>query len=127
MIIVQVRSIGKRDYNSLFKLGDEMIQFQGLHALLAAAVADMVPVNVGVLLSEDVKRQVGPHVSLRSSAECQGHQCSLSDFSASRTRLAAPHLIGRAGCGAAAVSPIACIIFAASCASCSAWRCASRA
>ena len=55
---VQVRSIGKRDYNSLFKLGDEMIQFQGLHTLLAAAVADMVPGNVGVLLSEDVKRQV---------------------------------------------------------------------
>ena len=54
----QVRSIGKRDYNPLFKLGDEMIQFQGLHGLLALAVSEMVPVNVAVLLSEDVKRQV---------------------------------------------------------------------
>ena len=55
---LQVRSIGKRDYNPLFKLGDEMIQFQGLHRLLAIAVSEMVPVNVAVLLSEDIKRQV---------------------------------------------------------------------
>ena len=34
-----------------------MIQFGGLHALLAASVADMLPVNVGLLLSEDAKRQ----------------------------------------------------------------------
>ena len=42
----QVRSIGKRDCGNLFKLGDDMIQFGGLHALLAASVADMLPVNV---------------------------------------------------------------------------------
>ena len=61
LLLRQVRSIGKRDYNPLFKLGDEMIQFQGLHGLLALAVSEMVPVNVAVLLSEDVKRQVRPH------------------------------------------------------------------
>ena len=54
---MQVRSIGKRDCGNLFKLGDDMIQFGGLHALLAASVADMLPVNVGLLLSEDAKRQ----------------------------------------------------------------------
>ena len=54
---MQVRSIGKRDYGGLFKLGDEMIQFGGLHTLLAGSVADMVPVNTSILLSEDAKRQ----------------------------------------------------------------------
>lgn len=52
----QVRSIGKRDCGNLFKLGDELIQFGGLHALLAASVADMLPVSPGVLLSDDAKR-----------------------------------------------------------------------
>lgn len=33
-----------------------MIQFGGLHALLAASVADMLPVNVGLLLSDEAKR-----------------------------------------------------------------------
>ena len=74
VLLLQVRSIGKRDYNSLFKLGDEMIQFQGLHTLLAAAVAESVPVNVGVLLSEDVKRQVRtprrPHCNTAGSCRC---------------------------------------------------------
>ena len=52
-----MRSIGKRDCGNLFKLGDDMIQFGGLHALLAASVADMLPVKVGLLLSDDAKRQ----------------------------------------------------------------------
>lgn len=56
-MVWQVRSIGKRDYGHLFKLGDELIQFAPLHSLLAGSVADMVPVNVGILLSDDAKRQ----------------------------------------------------------------------
>ena len=52
-----MRSIGKRDCGNLFKLGDDMSQFGGLHALLAASVADMLPVKVGLLLSDDAKRQ----------------------------------------------------------------------
>lgn len=51
-----MRSIGKRDCGNLFKLGDDMIQFGGLHALLAASVSDMLPVNVSILLSDDAKR-----------------------------------------------------------------------
>lgn len=53
---VQVRSIGKRDCSSLFKLGDEMIAFSALHHLLASSVADMLPVNVSVLLCDEAKR-----------------------------------------------------------------------
>ncbi|EIE22795.1 hypothetical protein COCSUDRAFT_47698 [Coccomyxa subellipsoidea C-169] len=53
---LKVRSIGKRDCGNLFKLGDDMIQFGGLHALLAASVSDMLPVNVSILLSDDAKR-----------------------------------------------------------------------
>lgn len=56
VLSLQVRSIGKRDCGNLFKLGDEMIQFGGLHALLAASVSDMLPVNVSILLSDDAKR-----------------------------------------------------------------------
>lgn len=53
---LQVRSIGKRDCSSLFKLGDEMIAFAALHQLLASSVADMLPVNVSVLLCDEAKR-----------------------------------------------------------------------
>ena len=51
-----MRSIGKRDCSSLFKLGDEMIAFTALHQLLASSVADMLPVNVSVLLCDEAKR-----------------------------------------------------------------------
>ena len=54
---MQVRSIGKRDCSNLFKLGDEMIQFMQLHHLLASSVAEMMPVNVAVLFSDEAKRQ----------------------------------------------------------------------
>ena len=52
----QVRSIGKRDCGNLFKLGDEMIIFLPLHQLLASSVADMLPVNVSVLLCDEAKK-----------------------------------------------------------------------
>ena len=53
---MQVRSIGKRDCGNLFKLGDDMIIFLSLHQLLASSVADMLPVNVSVLLCDEAKK-----------------------------------------------------------------------
>ena len=61
-----MRSIGKRDCSSLFKLGDDMIAFTALHQLLSNSVADMLPVNVSVLLCDEAKRlarQGNPRVS----------------------------------------------------------------
>ena len=57
LLCLQVRSIGKRDCSNLFKLGDEMIQFMQLHHLLASSVAEMMPINVAVLFSDEAKRQ----------------------------------------------------------------------
>ena len=54
--LLKVRSIGRRDCGGLFRAGDDMIQFGGLHALLAASVADALPLSAGVLLGEDAKR-----------------------------------------------------------------------
>ena len=67
--VVQVRSIGKRDCSSLFKLGDEMIAFNALHQLLASSVADMLPVNVSVLLCDEAKRLARQGNPRLSSAE----------------------------------------------------------
>jgi hypothetical protein len=69
----QVRSIGKRDCGNLFKLGDDMIQFGGLHALLAASVADMLPVNVGLLLSDEAKRLARTAAAKRTSSGIPGY------------------------------------------------------
>lgn len=66
---VQVRSIGKRDCSSLFKLGDEMIAFNALHQLLASSVADMLPVSVSVLLCDEAKRLARQGNPRLSSAE----------------------------------------------------------
>ena len=66
-----MRSIGKRDCSSLFKLGDEMIAFNALHQLLASSVADMLPVNVSVLLCDEAKRlarQGNPRLSSREAS-----------------------------------------------------------
>ena len=71
---LQVRSIGKRDCGNLFKLGDDMIQFGGLHALLAASVADMLPVNVGLLLSDDAKRQSRAATARRQASGVLPHE-----------------------------------------------------
>ena len=68
-VVVQVRSIGKRDCSSLFKLGDEMIAFNALHQLLASSVADMLPVNVSVLLCDEAKRLARQGNPRLSSAE----------------------------------------------------------
>lgn len=81
---MQVRSIGKRDCGNLFKLGDDMIQFGGLHALLAASMADMLPVNVGLLLSDDAKRQSRAATAKRQASGVlpydDGHGASAKSF-----------------------------------------------
>ncbi len=83
-LALQVRSIGKRDCGNLFKLGDDMIQFGGLHALLAASVADMLPVNVGLLLSEDAKRQSRAATAKRAASGAlphdDGHGAAVKSF-----------------------------------------------
>ena len=68
----QVRSIGKRECSNLFKLGDELIQFGELHRLLAASVADMLPVNASVLLSDDAKRLARSTGSLARQSSTAG-------------------------------------------------------
>ena len=105
----QVRSIGKRDCGNLFKLGDEMIQFAGLHALLAASVADMLPVSLAALLSEDAKRQARSaaakhdhHGAIEAAAakSFEGLMNSPWKVRAARTRLGRP-LVGHAACSCA--------------------------
>ena len=54
--LLKVRSIGRRDCGGLFRAGDDMIQFAGLHALLASSVTDALPLSAGELLGEDAKR-----------------------------------------------------------------------
>lgn len=49
---LRVRSIGKRDVGNMFKFGDDMINFVALHGMLAESVADVVVVDVNVLLGQ---------------------------------------------------------------------------
>ena len=81
-LLWQVRSIGKRDCGNLFKLGDDMIQFGGLHALLAASVSDMLPVNVSVLLSDDAKRLARATTAKMSGSGIQAY----NDMAAASTK-----------------------------------------
>ena len=54
--LLKVRSIGRRDCGGLFRAGDDMIQFAGLHALVASSITDALPLSAGELLGEDAKR-----------------------------------------------------------------------
>lgn len=49
---LRVRSIGKRDVGNMFKFGDDMINFVALHGMLAESVADVVVVDINVLLGQ---------------------------------------------------------------------------
>ncbi|KAK9865078.1 hypothetical protein WJX84_008101 [Apatococcus fuscideae] len=80
---LKVRSIGKRECSNLFKLGDELIQFGDLHQLLAASVADMLPVNASVLLSEDAKRLARSTGSLArqdSTADASSYEAASAEM-----------------------------------------------
>ena len=66
IVSMQVRSLGRRQCGGLFLFGDELIQFNALHSLLAVSVCEMLPVNVTVLLGEDsVRRTARPQESPR--------------------------------------------------------------
>ena len=85
----QVRSIGKRECSNLFKLGDELIQFAELHQLLGASVAETLPVNPSVLLSDDAKRLARTTSSLArqdSAADASSYEVAEAEMSG----LAAP-------------------------------------
>lgn len=55
-VALQVRSLGRQQFGGLFTLGDELINLQPLHSLLAVSVSEMLPVNIAVLFSADAKR-----------------------------------------------------------------------
>ena len=83
-VSLQVRSIGKRECSNLFKLGDELIQFGELHQLLAASVADMLPVNASVLLSDDAKqlaRSTGSLARQSSTADGSSYEAANAEMS----------------------------------------------
>jgi myosin-5 len=54
--LLKMRSVGRPDLDQLFRLGDSFIGLTELHAALGAAVAESLPVDVALLLSDDAKR-----------------------------------------------------------------------
>lgn len=54
--LLKMRTIGRKEGGFLLRLGDELIAFAPLHQVLAATVADTLPVSVSVLLSDQAKR-----------------------------------------------------------------------
>ncbi|KAL6770143.1 hypothetical protein ACKKBG_A33770 [Auxenochlorella protothecoides x Auxenochlorella symbiontica] len=54
--LLKMRTIGRKEGALLLRLGDELIGFGALHECLAGAIADTLPVTVGVLLSDQAKR-----------------------------------------------------------------------
>ncbi len=109
-LLWQVRSIGKRDCGNLFKLGDDMIQFGGLHALLAASVSDMLPVNVSILLSDDAKRLARATTAKMSGSGIQAY----NEMAAASTKsfeglMNSPWKVSLGCCTASCASPYLCI------------------
>ena len=66
--LLKVRSIGRRDCGGLFRAGDEMIQFGGLHALLGASVVEQLPLSASVLLGEEAKRAARANAAAAAKA-----------------------------------------------------------
>lgn len=46
--LLKMRTIGRKEGALLLRLGDELIGFGALHECLAGAIADTLPVTVGV-------------------------------------------------------------------------------
>jgi hypothetical protein len=46
--LLKMRTIGRKEFGQLLRLGDELIVFGGLQEVLGDSVADMLPVNVAV-------------------------------------------------------------------------------
>ena len=66
--LLKVRSIGRRDCGGLFRAGDDMIQFGGLHALLGASVVEQLPLSAAVLLGEEAKRAARANAAAAAKA-----------------------------------------------------------
>ena len=81
--LLKVRSIGRRDCGGLFRAGDDMIQFGGLHALLGASVVEQLPLSATVLLGEEAKR------AARANAAAAARAVAASSSSSSATTVAA--------------------------------------
>lgn len=54
--LLKVRVVGKPDLQFLFKLADAFIGLTDLHIALGGVIAEEIPVDVALLLSEDAKR-----------------------------------------------------------------------
>ncbi|KAL4419268.1 hypothetical protein ABPG77_004826 [Micractinium sp. CCAP 211/92] len=54
--LLKARTFGLPYGSKLFRLGNSLVNFTAVHEALGDSVADMLPVNVAVLLSEDAKR-----------------------------------------------------------------------
>ncbi len=97
-----MKSIGRRDRASLFKLGDELIQFGGLHTLLAGSVADMLPVVVSVLLSDDAKRLARSNMQSRNASGAAANGTVTANGAAAQSfegLMTSPWKVGRFAAG----------------------------
>lgn len=54
--LLKVRTIGLREGGLLLRLGDALIFFTPLHDTLGDTIADMLPVNIAMLLSDEAKK-----------------------------------------------------------------------
>jgi hypothetical protein len=54
--LIKVQTVGRAELAVLLRVGDGFIGLTDLHLKLGQAVADSLPVNVTLLLSEDAKR-----------------------------------------------------------------------
>jgi len=86
--LLKVRSIGRRDCGGLFRAGDDMIQFGGLHALLGASVVEQLPLSASVLLGEEAKRAARANAA--AAARAAAVSSSSSAAAASDGTLPAP-------------------------------------
>jgi len=74
--LLKVRSIGRRDCGGLFRAGDDMIQFGGLHALLGASVVEQLPLSAAVLLGEEAKRAARANAAAAAKAVASSSNAS---------------------------------------------------
>lgn len=56
---VQVGALGRKQCGGLFLLADDLLNLTALHAQLALSVAEMLPISIATLFSEDAKRLAG--------------------------------------------------------------------
>ena len=65
--LLKVRVVGKPDLQFLFKLADAFIGLTDLHIALGGVIAEEIPVDVALLLSEDAKRSARRRSTARAA------------------------------------------------------------